>query len=107
ELMLRESEERYRLLFEAMPQPILVSDVRTNRILAANAAACDQYGYSLEEFASLTTVDLQIVGPAAMEEAPRRDNETIHLQSVQRRKDGRTFDAFLTCHRLQFHASPA
>lgn len=42
---LRESEERYRLLFEINPQPMYVYDRNTLEFLAVNQAMTDSYGY--------------------------------------------------------------
>ncbi len=43
---LQQSEERYRSLFEAMPQPMWVYDTATLQLLAVNEAAVAHYGYS-------------------------------------------------------------
>lgn len=48
------TEERYRLLFEANPQPMWVFDRETLRFLAVNDAAVSHYGYSREEFLAMT-----------------------------------------------------
>ena len=42
---LRDSEERYRLLFESTPQPIWVYNEDTLAFLAVNEAATRTYGY--------------------------------------------------------------
>jgi PAS domain S-box-containing protein len=55
----RDSERRYRLLFEEHPRPLWVYDAATLRILAVNQAAVRTYGYSREEFLGLTIVDLR------------------------------------------------
>jgi two-component system, cell cycle sensor histidine kinase and response regulator CckA len=55
---LRDSEERYRLLFESNPNPMWVCDVETLRFLAVNGAAVRQYGYSRREFLNMTISDL-------------------------------------------------
>ncbi len=47
-----------RLLFEGNPVAMLVSDLETYRIRAANSAALQQYGYTLEQFMGLTLLDL-------------------------------------------------
>src|SRR5687767_13977110 len=47
---LRESKERYQLLFENSPLPAWVFDSETFRILAVNETAVEHYGYSREEF---------------------------------------------------------
>ena len=52
EAALQESEERYRLLFESNPLPILLFDSETLRFLAVNESFVQHYGYSREEFLS-------------------------------------------------------
>lgn len=51
-------EVSYRLLFERNPLPMWIYDVKTLRMLAVNAAALAQYGYSKQEFVGLTLLDL-------------------------------------------------
>jgi PAS domain S-box-containing protein len=58
EQKLRDSEARYRLLFESNPNPMWVIDVETLAFLAVNQAAIDHYGYSREEFLSMTIADI-------------------------------------------------
>src|SRR5215218_5002231 len=56
---LRDSEERYRLLFESTPQPIAVYNEETLGFLAVNEAATRTYGYSRDEFLSMTMDDIR------------------------------------------------
>ena len=56
---LRDSEERYRLLFESTPQPIWVYNEETLVFLAVNEAATRTYGYSRDEFLSMTIDDIR------------------------------------------------
>jgi len=56
---LHENEERYRLLFESGPLPMWIYDPDTYHYLAVNEAAIRQYGYSREEFLSMTVKDLR------------------------------------------------
>ena len=58
ELALRDSEERYRLLFESTPQPIFVYDAETLRFLTVNEAAVRTYGYTRDEFLGMTIEDI-------------------------------------------------
>ena len=58
EAALKESETRYRLLFENNPIPIWIWDVETLEFLAVNEEAVRLFGYSREEFQTLTTGDL-------------------------------------------------
>ncbi len=56
---LQKSEQQYRLLFEANPQPMWVYDVESLVFLNVNAAAIAQYGYTKEEFLSMTIKDIR------------------------------------------------
>jgi PAS domain S-box-containing protein len=51
---LRESEERYRFLFESNPQSMWVYDPITFELLAANEVASQRYGYSRPEFLGMS-----------------------------------------------------
>ena len=59
---LGESEARYRLLFERSPQALWVYDRQTLRFLAVNEAAVRRYGYSREQFLTLTLLDIRAAG---------------------------------------------
>ncbi|HEX6732015.1 MAG TPA: PAS domain S-box protein [Pyrinomonadaceae bacterium] len=59
EQRLRDSEERYKLLFESTPQPIWVYHENTLRFVAVNEAATRTYGYTREQFLSMTVNDLR------------------------------------------------
>ena len=56
--VLRESESRYRLLFDRSTNALLMIDPSTRRILLANEMACRFLGYAKEEFANLSLADL-------------------------------------------------
>ncbi|MHC4705867.1 MAG: PAS domain-containing sensor histidine kinase [Planctomycetota bacterium] len=58
---LRESEHRYKALFEGAAEGILVADTRTKRFLYANPAICRMLGYTTEE---LTQMSIENVHPA-------------------------------------------
>ena len=55
-----ESEEQYRLLFESNPHPMWVYDRKTLSLLAVNDAAIQHYGYSRDEFLSITIKDIRL-----------------------------------------------
>ena len=59
EQALRESEARYRELFEANPHPMWVYDLESLRFLAVNNAAIAHYGYSRGEFLAMTIKDIR------------------------------------------------
>jgi two-component system, NtrC family, sensor kinase len=53
EQRLRESEERYRLLFQTNPDAVLLIDAETRKIVDANPAADALYGYDREDLLGL------------------------------------------------------
>jgi histidine kinase len=55
---LRESEEKYRSLFDSGPNPIFVLDAQTQEILDANPSAVESYGYDKEELKKLSFAEL-------------------------------------------------
>jgi PAS domain S-box-containing protein len=59
EELIKESEKKYRLLFESNPQPMWVYDLETLAFLAVNDAAVLKYGYSKKEFLSMTIKDIR------------------------------------------------
>lgn len=56
---LRESEARYRTLFEQAGDAIVVFDPKTTAFLDFNDTACRRMGYTREEFAKLRLTDLE------------------------------------------------
>src|SRR5438046_2564287 len=52
-------EGRYRMLFEHSPLPMWVVEARTLRFLGVNEAAMRLYGYTREEFLSMTADDVR------------------------------------------------
>jgi PAS domain S-box-containing protein len=98
---LKDSEERYRLLFEGNPVPLLLYDLETLRYLDANAAAVQQYGYSREELLRLTVDDLALPGDPLLREFKEHRFEPVPALSAvgsrrQRRRDGSLIDVDLT-----------
>ena len=61
-LYLRESEERYRELFNNNPMPMWVFDAYTFHFLEANSAAVQHYGYTREEFLTRNLADIRLHG---------------------------------------------
>ena len=55
----RVSERNYRMLFEGHPQPMWLYDVDTLAFLEVNNSAVERYGYSREEFLTMTIKDIR------------------------------------------------
>ncbi|MDF2157063.1 PAS domain S-box protein [Algoriphagus sp. CAU 1675] len=56
---LQHSEKRYSDLFHLNPTPMMVYDLATLKILNVNEAAIEAYGYSHQEFISMTLKDIR------------------------------------------------
>jgi PAS domain S-box-containing protein len=101
----RESEERYRHLFESNPHPMWVFDIETLSFLAVNDAAVHHYGYSREEFLDMTLTDIR-----PPEDVPRLTNTLSGLSAgmahsgmwKHRRKDGTIIDVEVVSHPILF-----
>jgi two-component system cell cycle sensor histidine kinase/response regulator CckA len=101
-----ESEERYRILFEASPQPMWVYDTETLAFLAVNRAAAAHYGWSRQEFLAMTMADLQAPEDrAALPDGVEAANSQRLLR--HRRKDGTRIIVELLAHNLQLGHRPA
>jgi two-component system cell cycle sensor histidine kinase/response regulator CckA len=93
---LTENERRYRLVFEANPLPMWIWELSTRRFLAANDAAIERFGYSRDEFLSMTALEVRPPNERAHFEelvgAPlaRRNDAGIWTYRV---KSGETFEA--------------
>ncbi len=59
EEILRQSEEKYRYIFMNNPQPMWIYDIETLAFLEVNQAAVNHYGYSRNEFLSMTLLDIR------------------------------------------------
>jgi PAS domain S-box-containing protein len=94
---LRESEERYRVLFEAATDAIMIVDAEGSRagcILAANRAAADTTGYTVDELLNLNVAELRVGDQARrvfrdMESVLK--GHTLTIEVLRLRKDGSTF----------------
>ena len=59
QLQLRDSEEKYRSLFNSGPNPVFVFNRETFEILDANPSAEELYGYTKDELIGKSFVDIQ------------------------------------------------
>ncbi len=92
EQALRASEERYRKLFDSIPDPMFVYEPHSLRCLTVNDAAVVKYGYSRQEFAKLSLHDIRV--------AAQPDAENVHLWQ-HRKKNGEQIDVEVTTHELE------
>ena len=102
---LRKKEEMFRLLFSHNPLPTWVIDPKTLKFLEVNEAAVRVYGYSRQEFQSMSILDV------------RPDEEKIKLLNAlneytgdglyrghwkHRKKDGKIIEVEVTAHELEY-----
>ena len=80
---LRDSETRYRTLFDANPLPMWVYNLDTRRFAAVNDAAIRHYGYTRDEFFAMSVADIEV-------------------EQRHRRKDGSLIDVEITSFELMF-----
>ncbi|HYL13402.1 MAG TPA: response regulator [Terriglobales bacterium] len=103
---LRESEEQYRLLFHANPHPMWVFDSVTLRFLTVNQAAIHHYGYSLQEFLSMTVKDIrpgEDVDRFLKSVGPRVDAGESYSQLWRhKKKDGTIIDVEISSQPITF-----
>jgi PAS domain S-box-containing protein len=91
---LRESEERYRMLFDHSMDGIILSDPREGgKILSANPAACRMLGWSVKELIGKgRDVMFDLEDPAVSEVLDRlRCSGSAKTQLTYRRKNGTKF----------------
>ncbi len=108
--VLRESEAGYRMMFENNPQPMCIYDLETLAFLKVNQAALSHYGYSEDEFYSMTIKDIR--PKADLERLMKNVREVSHPfeQSGQWRhlkKDGTVIHVEITSHAVVFNKRPA
>ncbi|HTK83243.1 MAG TPA: PAS domain S-box protein [Bacteroidota bacterium] len=105
EHQLKESEAKYRLLFESNPEAMWVYDIDTLRFLAVNDAAVRRYGWTRDEFLKMTVRDIR---PAAelekfQEHLSRRLSGPEEIRGFRhRKKDGSIIDVEILAHPITF-----
>lgn len=111
-LYLRESEERYRELFNNNPMPMWVFDAGSFSFLEANSAAVQHYGYSHEEFLTKTLADIRLGGnlDELQKEVAAISSEREGVKKGIRRhvtKSGRIIFVDIAWHSIMYKNKPA
>jgi len=101
---LRESQERYRRLFDLESDAIIVVDNATGQVLEVNAAATRLYGYSRDEWLQMKNTDVS----AEPEKTRRAVIDRLSLIPVRwhRRKNGEVFPLEMTASFFEMHGRP-
>ncbi len=98
ELALKESEKKYRLLFENESDAIILTDAATLEIKEVNQAFVKSYGYSLEEANTMKVTELTADTEAPMDSIRRTViGSSDHVAFTRhKRKDGTVFPVEIT-----------
>jgi PAS domain S-box-containing protein len=107
---LRQSEIQYRLLFDSNPLPMWVFDRKTLKFLAVNEAASRQYGFSSQEFLTMTIADIRPEEDIpALSEATAKTIRGLQEATIwrHRKKNGAIIDVEIIGHDLTFHGIEA
>lgn len=110
EKALKESEEKYRFLFDNNPLPMWISNMETLAFLNVNEAAIKHYGFSREEFLTMTLKEIR----------PKKDipalltvvsNQTERLNRIgvfkHKKKNGELIDVEIISHQIDYEGSMA
>ncbi|HSP89021.1 MAG TPA: PAS domain S-box protein [Ignavibacteriaceae bacterium] len=104
------SEVRYRLLFKKNPLPMWVFDIETYKFLAVNFAAVKVYGYTVDEFLSMTIFDIrpaeEVTRLRNYVSKPRKPFQSAGLW-CHKKKDGTLMDVEVISHEIEFDGRPA
>jgi len=105
---LQASEARYRLMFDNSPLSKWLYDLETLRFLAVNDAAVMEYGYSREEFLTMTIADIRPREEVAAFLGVVHD---VHQPRFgvwrHRRKNGEVFQSEVTSHTFKIGDRPS
>jgi PAS domain S-box-containing protein len=99
--LLRENEDRYRLLLEQAADGILVMDGQ-GQLVEANATAGAMLGYTSEDLLRLGMSDIVTLSGARAptHQADLRAGKTVRMEALMRRQDGTRFPAEISAKML-------
>jgi len=105
-----QSEENYRYMFANNPQPMWIHDIETHAFLEVNNTALNLYGYSREEFLSMTLKDIRPVED--LPELYKVLEATAQMSDLARewrhlKKNGELIFVEITSHSLVFNGRKA
>ncbi len=98
-------ENRYRALFDSIPYPVIVSDVKNQRILASNGAAMEQYGWRSK--AGDTRLPADFAALADSQQAFSKDAAVIIPGQQHRGKDGAMIEVEMAVRLIEYDRRPA
>lgn len=108
---IRQSEQKYKLMFEKNPMPMWMASALDMKFISANEAAIEFYGYSNEEFLKMSTNDLMAQTSQSDPDAISRirsssKNSMTHVVS-HRKKNGDVVQVEIKEHKIEYKGKPA
>lgn len=106
----RETEHRYQLLFESSSLPTWICDLETLAFLEVNQAAVNQYGYSREEFLTMTIREIRPSEDVALMEgyvSKIPDAVPNAVEWRHKKKDGTIIETEVFWHQLLYRTRHA
>ncbi|HEY5498746.1 MAG TPA: PAS domain S-box protein, partial [Bacteroidales bacterium] len=104
------SEEKYRYMFANNPQPMWIYDLETLAFLEVNKAAVNHYGYSTEEFLTMTLKDIRLPEDLpALYEYIKHNSQVNDLGTVSRhlKKNGEIIFVEISSHFVYYNGREA
>ena len=103
---IQESEERYRITLQSMPDAVSIIRIEDFRYLSVNDAFCKITGYTLEEVKGKTPFDLNLSAtPEGLDHCLDliKNNESIDsLEHQCRKKDGTVIDTLISARPVHY-----
>ncbi|HAH88417.1 MAG TPA: hypothetical protein DCL60_13710 [Armatimonadetes bacterium] len=109
EHMLRENEQRFRMVFDNAGDAMFIQDLEAN-FIEVNKVACDRLGYSRNELLEMKLADIE--PSQGREESQSRAQKLfkegrIFFEAEHRRKDGSAVPVELSCRLIDYAGKPA
>jgi PAS domain S-box-containing protein len=96
-------DKKFKLLFEENPQPMWVFDAENQKFLEVNGAAAALYGYSVEDFRTMSLSDVQVPEDARrFAEEVNRPGRTAAGVWRHRTKTNRLIEVEIAVHEIQY-----
>ncbi|HTI58927.1 PAS domain S-box protein [Mucilaginibacter sp.] len=107
EKQLRESEAKYRTVFQSSPLPMWIYDPDTLKILEVNETAINKYGYSKAEFLNRSLLDIrpkEETSKFLSSQKQVENNKQVHLTGIfsHLKKGGEVIRVEVYGHRFQY-----
>ena len=100
---LRQSEERFRKLFEGHSAAKLIIDPETGAIIDANEASAQFYGWPVEELKQMRVQQISLLPPEDVKAGLKKivSQESARLEFRHRRADGSIRDVEVFCNKIE------